>query len=81
MVTSSSEAGYQNWGQGYTRKKDLGRGPAVFQMLPLCAHPSVCTPALPALTHRVSVTGATLNNHLQFHHHITENLTHLNRSG
>lgn len=81
MVTSSSEASYQSWGQEYARKSDLGRGPAVLQVLPLCAHPSVRTPAPHALTCRVSATGAKLNNRLEVHQNTTENLTCLNGSG
>lgn len=81
MVTSSSEAGYQSWGQEYTRKNTLGRGCAVVQVLPLRAHPSVRTPAPHALTCRVFATGAELDNRLQVHQNITENLTCLNRSG
>lgn len=81
MVTSSSKTSYQSWSQECTRKKDLGRGLAIFQMLPLCAYPSACTPARHVLTCRVSATRAKLNNCLQVHHNITENLTCLNRSG
>lgn len=80
MMTSSSKAGYQSWGQEYARKNVLGRGSAVLQLLPLCAHPSVCTPALHALTCRECATGAKLNC-LEVHHSLTENLTCLNRSG
>lgn len=81
MVTSSSEAGYQSWGQEYMWKTDLEWGPAVLQVLLLSACPSVLTPALHALPGTVPATEAKLNNHLRVHHNITENLICLNRSG
>ena len=81
MVNSSSKAGYQSWGQEDIQKNDLGRGPAALQVLPLYVHPSVCTPALHALTCGESATGSKLNNCLQVHQNITENLTCLDRSG